>query len=293
VIEGIPIIFRNPAVVALATNAPLDLLALPVDTQHALVQGLPPDHDLAQHFSRLARYLWAGFGDLAETPEDNLAPQPIHALDVVAWLLALGEEEVMAGGQLRLIAGGALGRELWAFKAGATVLMEAHLPSLLAARRLMREGELSIVAPESTLSWVSTRWQAPGDVQIPVGMVCCDALDPPFSGDQFASILALNLVDSVHDPALMLGQSHAMLASGGLLTVTSPFTWRTNVTPAERWLERSMGAFTPADAMHTMVTQRLDPPMHIRGQRDFVWSLRSSRHEAMVYRSKGWCLEKP
>lgn len=64
-----------------------------------------------------------------------------------------------------------------------------------------------------------------------------DALDPPFDGDRFGAVLALNLLDSCRAPYLLLQQADALLRPGGTLVLTSPFCWRPDVTAPEAWLE--------------------------------------------------------
>jgi SAM-dependent methyltransferase len=63
-----------------------------------------------------------------------------------------------------------------------------------------------------------------------------DALDLPFRAGRFATVVALNLVDRVPDPARALAELARVTAPGGTLLVGSPYTWLTSFTPRTRWL---------------------------------------------------------
>ena len=49
-------------------------------------------------------------------------------------------------------------------------------------------------------------------------------------------ILAANLIDRLYDPARFLDDVHTRLVPGGLLVITSPYTWLEEFTPRDRWL---------------------------------------------------------
>ena len=59
-------------------------------------------------------------------------------------------------------------------------------------------------------------------------------LKPQFTG--YDLILAANLIDRLYSPARFLGSVHERLNPGGLLVVTSPYTWLPEHTPREEWL---------------------------------------------------------
>jgi putative 4-mercaptohistidine N1-methyltranferase len=59
-------------------------------------------------------------------------------------------------------------------------------------------------------------------------------LKPQFSG--YDLVLAANLIDRLYNPALFLGQIHERINPGGLLVLTSPYTWLTEHTPREAWI---------------------------------------------------------
>lgn len=62
-------------------------------------------------------------------------------------------------------------------------------------------------------------------------------LKPQFTGYDF--ILAANLIDRLYSPRKFLSAIHERLTIGGVLMITSPYTWLTEHTPRDEWI----GAF--------------------------------------------------
>jgi putative 4-mercaptohistidine N1-methyltranferase len=59
-------------------------------------------------------------------------------------------------------------------------------------------------------------------------------LKPQFSG--YDLVLAANLIDRLHDPRRFLETIHERLTPGGVLVITSPYTWLEEFTKKENWL---------------------------------------------------------
>ena len=66
--------------------------------------------------------------------------------------------------------------------------------------------------------------------------IIADILRPPFSAGSADAILALNILDSVRDPFLLLQQLDALLRPGGILLLSCAFAWADHVTPPEQQL---------------------------------------------------------
>jgi SAM-dependent methyltransferase/uncharacterized protein YbaR (Trm112 family) len=64
-----------------------------------------------------------------------------------------------------------------------------------------------------------------------VHLVCGDALNPPVEAGVFDLVWLGNLLDSVAEPLILLGQADAMLKPGGVLALSMPFAWDPAVTP--------------------------------------------------------------
>ena len=77
----------------------------------------------------------------------------------------------------------------------------------------------------------------------------------------FDLVVAANLIDRLYDPAKFLDEIGQRIVPGGLLVLTSPYTWLEEHTPKQQWLggfKRDGERYTTLDALHT----------HL--QRDFV-----------------------
>ncbi|ABB43758.1 Protein of unknown function DUF323 [Sulfurimonas denitrificans DSM 1251] len=59
-------------------------------------------------------------------------------------------------------------------------------------------------------------------------------LKPNFNS--YNLILAKNIIDRLYNPKLFLGNVHERLESGGILVLTSPYTWQESSTKREFWL---------------------------------------------------------
>ncbi|MDP2728860.1 MAG: methyltransferase domain-containing protein [Dehalococcoidales bacterium] len=62
-----------------------------------------------------------------------------------------------------------------------------------------------------------------------------DVLNPPFRMETFDFVSALNLIDSVSNPMIALGQIDAMLKPGGRLFLSTPYAWDAGISTG--WLE--------------------------------------------------------
>lgn len=75
-------------------------------------------------------------------------------------------------------------------------------------------------------------------------------LKPIFTG--YDLILAANLIDRLYDPAKLLNSIQSRINSGGLLMITSPYTWLTEHTKKEAWIggfKRDGENFTTLDGL--------------------------------------------
>ena len=64
-----------------------------------------------------------------------------------------------------------------------------------------------------------------------------DALHLPTGLGTFDLLLAANLIDRLPHPQRFLSQIlPSLVNSGGMVLLTSPYTWTTEYTPASRWL---------------------------------------------------------
>jgi putative 4-mercaptohistidine N1-methyltranferase len=69
-----------------------------------------------------------------------------------------------------------------------------------------------------------------------VSFVQGDACNLKPQAELYDLVLAANLIDRLHEPARFLKDIAPMIRSGGLLMLSSPYTWLEEFTPKENWL---------------------------------------------------------
>ncbi|MFM7200807.1 MAG: hypothetical protein ACKO6N_08450 [Myxococcota bacterium] len=293
VLQGIPVLFRRPEALDLELSPPFDPLSLggAQTLARARLEGLlngqlAEGSALARLYSRLGRYALAGFSDRVQVEWLEELPALPHAVEVMGWLKELGEAQLCEA-RPRLVLGAALGREAWECS-GATVLLDAHLPSLWLGKHLWERGELVLPMNQAgrRWSWAEIRIEPPTQAQ--AVWICADVQDPPFEAGAFGSVVGLNLLDSVADPMLAVGQADALTAPEGMLTLTSPFAWRAALTPREKWLEPELGPDNAETVLRRWVEHELAGKRRLLAQRSFRWGLRSAPREWVYYHSEGW-----
>ena len=112
-------------------------------------------------------------------------------------------------------------------------------------------------------------------------------LKPQFSG--YDLIFAGNLIDRLYDPAKFLSDLHARLETGGLLVLTSPYTWLEEFTPKEKWLggfKKDGEDFTTLDGLKAV----LEPHFKLIHTRDvpFVIKETARKHQHTIAQMTVW-----
>jgi putative 4-mercaptohistidine N1-methyltranferase len=151
---------------------------------------------------------------------------------------------------------------------GEIVALDFSARFIAAAQTMQRDGAMTIRAPREGAAVDEFRLELPGDIprdriQFREG----DACDLPPDLGSFDLALLANLIDRVPDPARCLAQLPALIAAGGWLVLTSPYTWLEEYTPRGKWLDQGQGTLTSLRA-HLAPAFRLahtfDLPMVIR-----------------------------
>lgn len=133
--------------------------------------------------------------------------------------------------------------------------LDIRLGALRQAAKLQREGKASYgrrfggKGRES----VELEYVAPENVLFTAG----DALDPPFAAGSFDFAAAMNLLDNVPFPLVLLGQMDALLRPGGALVLGSPYEWRADICDPVEWLE--VEGLGPAETLRRTLDGRLFP----------------------------------
>jgi 5-histidylcysteine sulfoxide synthase/putative 4-mercaptohistidine N1-methyltranferase len=102
-------------------------------------------------------------------------------------------------------------------------------------------------------------------------------LKPNFTGYDF--ILAANLIDRLYDPTQFIAQVHERLNIGGVLMITSPYTWLAEHTPREDWLggfKKDGETYTTLDALHDHLSAHFEP---LREPMDVPFVIRETRRK--------------
>ena len=82
-----------------------------------------------------------------------------------------------------------------------------------------------------------------------------------------------NLIDRLPDPARCLARLPGMVAEGGWLIITSPYTWLEEYTPREKWLDGGgRGALCA-------LTEKLEPDFELRQALDLPFLIREHRRK--------------
>jgi SAM-dependent methyltransferase len=177
----------------------------------------------------LQAYLWTHYADLAKKPLDpagpaqgnyftELAAQPAHGfvLDVgcnvgrIAFDLATRAEFVLG--------------------------VEQSYEAVKRAREIARGGRVAFHLKDEGDRGRYVDLDAGAVVRENVEFICADATSLPLGPGTVDTLVAANLIDRLPDPDLFLERAHRLLAAGGHLILTAPFTWRVESTPREKWL---------------------------------------------------------
>ncbi|OIP43386.1 MAG: hypothetical protein AUK47_02755 [Deltaproteobacteria bacterium CG2_30_63_29] len=280
VVEGIPVVFPHPGELTHAHNPPWLPLDLGAERLAAMLSAFG-DSALAELCGRLGRYLWAGFNDWL--PADEAAIDlPIHAKEVCRWIGATDRSDLLA------VLGSAVGREAYEVGTRPVLLVDAHLASLLTAKRLSEQRQLEFVLQAEPGRWQPVSLSVPeGQQTAPLRLLCCDLADPPLLAGCLPEVLLPNVIDSVTSPYLVLGQSFALRAEGANLTLTTPFAWKAEITPMANQLPTFVGTSTSEEALLRLVTE-LSPAARLIDQSEFRWAIWGSSREQTLYRSAGY-----
>ena len=85
-------------------------------------------------------------------------------------------------------------------------------------------------------------------------------LKPQFTG--YDLVLAANLIDRLYDPAKFVTSIHERLNLGGVLMLTSPYTWLAEHTPRGQWLggfKKDGESWRTLDALRALLAPHFEP----------------------------------
>jgi 5-histidylcysteine sulfoxide synthase/putative 4-mercaptohistidine N1-methyltranferase len=102
-------------------------------------------------------------------------------------------------------------------------------------------------------------------------------------------VFAGNLIDRLYDPALFLDGIAARIPAGGLLVITSPYTWLEEYTPKAKWIGGRREHGEPLSTMMGL-TRSLEPRFSLVHREDVPFVIRetSRKHQHSVAEMTVW-----
>ena len=289
VIDGLPVLvadlprFLNEAGVYLLAR---DDLWAPVSD--LLGSILPPGSwfdATRQHLSGYVRDHWGAFD-----PTDNASPAPGQAWALAQAGLALAGPVSGPVVELGAAAGGVTRALSERFDAPVLGL-DLSAPLARFAARALRGGRLRYPLRMAGTAYAEREIVVPPPVRGNARFWIADALVPPLAGGCAGLVVALNLLDCVSDPAVLLRGAAALLRPGGHLLLCTPFDWSTAATPVEAWVgARSADATAPDFGVWAASVSGLTLEAHSAEQ---SWDVRVHARATMHYRAELLVLRRP
>jgi uncharacterized protein YbaR (Trm112 family)/SAM-dependent methyltransferase len=278
IVDGIPIVLPDPA--GFLQNAALSVLERDLAPHVAalLVEPVPDDHPYAQLLEHLSIYLDAHWGDRADPP----LPAGAFAAHTLAERLAhlpRVERAVELG-----CSAGRIVAEL-AASADHVVGLDLQFAALRRARRILDGERLAYGRRLAGRHYAAAAITA-GDRAVPAArrtLLCADALDPPLIPAHYDRVVALNVLDSVARPRLLLTVMDGLCRRGGELILSSPYAWQGTVMADS---ERIGGADPAADVAAILrAGTGLGARYQIEEEADVSWTLRRDARSSVAYRT--------
>lgn len=189
-----------------------------------------------------------------------------------------------AGAGLGVDVGCSVGRDVRALRAVTShvIAFDTYLPVLRAAAAQLA-GE--------PVPWPARveghRFRMDDDRAFPacdgVTLVVGDAMDPPLLPEVADVVIAMNVLDNVPRPRLVLSQIDAITRPGGLAVIASPFAWHDGITPPEAQLGGAPIEGLPDEGSPAMLGDLLGSGWDIVHHEDVPWVLRDHARATFHY----------
>jgi putative 4-mercaptohistidine N1-methyltranferase len=148
-----------------------------------------------------------------------------------------------------------------------------------AARRMQVERAVTVRALKEGNIYEELRLELPGEkVKGRVSFEQGDACGLREGLGTFDLVLMANLIDRLPDPAKCLARLSGLVAAGGWVVITSPYTWLVEYTPRAKWLDGggkgTLDGLKENLAPAFELQRTLDLPFLIREhRRKYQWSV--------------------
>ena len=195
-----------------------------------------PSSTFGQMRQQISSYGWGHWADLCLPRENNLelgAGSTLELLTVLNNLMG----EMVSGPRLEI--GCAVGRQSFELAKQTSDLVlgvDLNLGMLRIASSLLRTAEATLSIRRTGLVYERRRIRLPEAPPENLDFWACDALALPFRDGQYSQVVALNVLDSVHDPLALLQAIAKVMREGGSAGLSCPYDWSDQVTPVGNWL---------------------------------------------------------
>jgi SAM-dependent methyltransferase len=269
IVDGVPIVLGDPGGSLRGELAGVVEGDLSPETAALLVEHVGDDAPYARLLEHLSIYLDAHWGDRASPPPDpgfgarELAER-IRALAPVGRAVELGCS---------------VGRMVAELPAEHVVGLDLQFGAVRRARRLL-DGERVAYARRIAGRYYAPASIAAGDLAVPASrraLLCADVLDPPLIPAAYDRVVALNMLDSVARPRLLLSIMDGLCRPGGEIVLSSPYAWQSSVMEDDQRIGGADPARDVAEAIRSM-------GYRLEEQAEVPWTLRRDARSAVAYR---------
>jgi SAM-dependent methyltransferase/uncharacterized protein YbaR (Trm112 family) len=261
IVDGIPILVADARAIDIVAAIEAEL---PPEVAAALVAAGPDDAPYPRLLEHLSIYLDAHWGDRADPPAGFAAAAIIAKLAERPHVDQAVELGCSTG---RIVA------EL-AQRADHVVGVDLHVGSLRRARRLL-DGETLTYNRRVSGRTYTTATVTAGDRAMTAArraLVCGDALDPPLVPGIYDRVVALNLLDAVRHPSLLLSVMDGLCSHGGEVILTSPYAWQSSTVEDGEMLDEA-----------AVIAWLVGRGFVIEDQADLAWPLRRDARATFAY----------
>ena len=276
IVDGVPIVLADPGGYLSGESTAVLERDVPLAVAAALVEHGADDAPYARLLEHVSIYVDAHWGDRADPPESCAAAAILDRLARRPHVAAAVELGCSAG---RIAA------EL-ARTADHVMAVDLQFATLRRARHLLAGEPLAYGRRMIGRHYAPVTTHA-GDLATDrVRLLCSDALDPPLVPGHYDRVVALNLLDSVRQPATLLAVMDGLCAPGGEVILSSPYSWQSGIVDDGARL----GGADPAAAVAGWFANR---GYRLEDQDDLPWSLRRDTRSVVTYRTHYVRVRKP
>lgn len=271
IVDGVPIVLADPSGYLRNDTMTVVERDLSPEVAAALVEHVSDDAPYARLLEHLSIYLDAHWGDRAD-PRGGFALAAI--LERLAPLPRVANAVELGCSAGRLVA------EL-AKSADHVTGLDLQFGTVRRARRLLA-GEALRYGRRMIGRHFDPVVVSAGDLATDrVTWICGDALDPPFLPRAFERVVAINVLDSVANPRLLLKVLDGLCAPGGEVIVSSPYSWQSSVMAETH----RFGGADPAVALRGfLVDGDTGSRYQLVEDDDLDWPLRRDDRSTLTYR---------